>query len=104
MPPMFNITHESRGEHMLRNIIILAITMLVTITILVGSTPAQNTGGDKARQHTALSKTHKASNTAQPPDPLVSHKSPGRNKRSHHHAQSDALTVKQKQTPNSRKQ
>ena len=76
--------------------------MLVTITLLVGSTPAQNRGGDKGRQHTALSKTHKASNTAQPPDPLASHKSPGRNKRSHRHTKSDALTVKQ--TSNSRKQ
>jgi len=87
---------------MFRNIIALVITLFVMITLLVASAPAQNTGGDKGRQHTASSKPHKSSNTAQPPDPLVSHKSPGRNKRSHRHSKSDALTVKQ--TSNSRKQ
>ena len=65
-------------------VIAIAIALFAAGSVLA----AQDTGGDKR---------HRASNRAQPPDPLISHKSPGRNKRSrHHHRTPDALTVKQK--------
>lgn len=71
------------------------IIIVALITFTCGSVFSQDTGGDKRR----LSR-----NSAQPPDPLVLHKSPGRSKRSkrrHHKPTPDALTVKQK-TKNSK--
>lgn len=70
---------------MFRKIVIAAAIALFTAGPLLA---AQDTGGDKR---------HRAANTAQPPDPLIAHKSPGRTKRSRrHHRTPDALTVKQK--------
>ena len=76
------------------------ITALMAIALFAtGSVLAQDTGGDKKHQRTSLSKSHKASNTAQPPDPLIVHKSPGQNRPLRRHRRTpDALVVKQKST------
>jgi hypothetical protein len=71
---------------MSRKIIVTATVILLA----VGSVFAQPTGGDKHGR---------SRNSAQPPDPLVSHKSPGRSKRSkrrHHKRTPNGFTVKQK--------
>jgi hypothetical protein len=83
----------------------IIIAAAAIIALATGSVFAQMTGGDKARR-AADSTT--ANRRSEPPDPLVSHKSPGRNKRSRHHRRTarfgnrnashvkpNALTVKQ---------
>jgi len=68
------------------------LTVIVSLVVFgAGPLFANPAGGTDQR--------HKASNTAQPPDPLVSRKSPGRSKRfrgRHHKPTSNALVVKQK--------
>ena len=82
---------------MLKKAAMVAFALFAACSVLA----AQNTGGDKGRRFRASSVRN--ARGAQPPDPLVSHKSPGRNKRlrrHHRHAgqgvKPDAFTVKQK--------
>jgi len=68
--------------------VVIAAAILVLATVSVFS---RQTGGDKGKVSANASTANRRS---QPPDPLVSHKSPGRNKRSRHH--------RRRRTPSSR--
>jgi len=65
----------------------LTIACVLFVLLLADSSfAAQCTGGDKGRKISNSSvQVRKHSRVAEPPDPLVAHKSPGRNKRHRRH-------------------